>query len=469
MIIQYNQEAFNSNRMLGLTSCFQTKTTERLSSGYKINRAADDAAGLAISEKMRRQIRGLNQGAENIQDGISVCQVADGALEQVDEILHRMNELAVKSGNGTLSDEDRSYIQSEVDELRNEIIRIGKETSFNGLKIFNREVIEERIGSITKLVTSPSASTGRMTEAYLAADGKYYPSASLDFTNVDDTNISKLDDTYFSFTCPLGCREKFKIVFDADMDYNESTVTGLTGKSLHTYTIGIKDATGGSDIVDFVYSFVKDNLPDSAKNSTDALELSTATGGNGVGVSHASALVKDGNKLIVLSNRPQSTETAAQNYGKNLTGENGQVDSSRLTNLTNEEFAFIIPIQCSANAEDVEYVKTKVVDAEALSINTVDMSTQSGALNSIDKIKDGMEYIAQLRSEIGAQQNRLEHAYNSNRNTSENTSAAESRIRDTDMDKTMIAYSNNNVLLQVGTAMLTQANQNGQAVLSLLK
>ncbi|MDO4303261.1 MAG: flagellar hook protein, partial [Bacillota bacterium] len=131
MVVQHNLTAMNSNRMLGLTTSSQAKSTEKLSSGYKINRAADDAAGLSISEKMRKQIRGLTQASANAQDGISAVQTAEGALAEVQDMLQRMNELAVKAANGTNSESDRSYIQNEIDQLTTEIDRVAETTKFN--------------------------------------------------------------------------------------------------------------------------------------------------------------------------------------------------------------------------------------------------------------------------------------------------------------------------------------------------
>ncbi|MCR4787099.1 MAG: flagellar hook protein, partial [Lachnospiraceae bacterium] len=135
MVIQHNLQALNSYRMMGITNSSQAKSTEKLSSGYKINRAADDAAGLAISEKMRRQIRGLTQASLNCQDGISLVQIADGALNEVHDMLHRCSELSVKAANGTLTDMDRSYIQSEVDQIVSEIDKIAERTTFNEIPV----------------------------------------------------------------------------------------------------------------------------------------------------------------------------------------------------------------------------------------------------------------------------------------------------------------------------------------------
>lgn len=461
MIIAHNLVAMNAQRQYNMVSSSKAKSTEKLSSGYRINRAADDAAGLAISEKMRRQIRGLNQGAANIGDGISLCQVADGALSEVNDILQRMNELSVKSANGTNTDWDRFYIQQEINQLSAEINRIGSATSFNGIQIFDKATIEKQTGPITSLVTSPSGKSGKMQEAYLGNDGKYYPAASIDFTAVKENNIKQLDGAFFSFVCPYGCKETFNITFKNDGTGN--SVTGQNGSTYHKYAIDISGCTNGSDVVSAIYDYVSANKPAGA--DADGA-LAGATGG--VGVSHSSALVRNGNKLIVLSNTKFSGEQAAINYGKNLSGGDGAVNSSKLTSIMTPDPIFNIPIQCSGEKTDVEFVRTKLMNAEALTVENLNVSGEQTAKEAIDNVKFALNYIAELRSDIGAQQNRLEHAQSINLNSAENTTAAESAIRDTDMAKEMVQYSLKNVLEQAGVSMMTQANQMNQNVLNLL-
>jgi flagellin len=274
MVVQHNVTAMNANRQLGITTGIQAKSSEKLSSGYKINRAADDAAGLAISEKMRRQIKGLTQASANAQDGISAVQTAEGALNEVHEMLQRMDELATKASNDTLQQQDRVYIQQEVTALISEINRTASATSFN------------------------------------------------------ETNL--LDGTF-------------------------------TGKNLQVGT---------------------DN------KSTDTIKVNiTAMNASTIGV--------DG-----------------------ITG----------------------------------------------------MGTANGnaARSAIDKIKGAITSVSSQRSALGAIQNRLEHTIKNLDNVNENTTAAESQIRDTDMAAEMVKYSNNNILAQAGQSMLAQANQTNQGVLSLL-
>jgi flagellin len=273
MVVQHNITAMNANRNLGVTTKSQAKSTEKLSSGYKINRAADDAAGLAISEKMRRQVRGLTQASANAQDGISCVQTAEGALNEVHDMLQRMNELAVKSANGTMTSADRGYINSEVSALISEIDRVADTTTFNE------------------------------------------------------------------------------------------------------------------------------------------------------------------------------------------------------QNLLNGDFSSGVALQVGAEANQSITITIGNMDASTLAISAVDVSGSdaTGANSAIDSIKTALATVSTQRSNLGAVQNRLEHTITNLDNVVENTTAAESAIRDTDMAEEMVKYSNNNILTQAGQAMLAQANQSNQGVLSLLQ
>jgi flagellin len=271
MVVQHNITAMNSNRMLNVTTGTQAKSTEKLSSGYKINRAADDAAGLAISEKMRRQVRGLTQASANAQDGISAVQTAEGALAEVHDMLQRMNELAVKASNGTNTSADRGYIDAEVTALKTEITRVATTTTFNEQCLLNGD---------------------------------------------------------------------------------------FTGKKL---------------------------------------------------------------------------QVGAENE-----------DAQRIT------------------------ISIAKMSASGLSITDVSVATSDAAMAAIGTIKTALASVSKQRSDLGAVQNRLEHTIKNLDNVVENTTAAESQVRDTDMATEMVKYSNNNILAQAGTAMLAQANQSNQNVLSLL-
>ena len=304
MVVQHNLTAMNSNRMLGVTTSTQAKSTEKLSSGYKINRAADDAAGLSISEKMRRQIRGLTQASLNASDGISCVQTAEGALNEVHDMLQRMNELAVKGENGTLTTVDRQYIQSEIGQLMSEIDRVQSTTTFNEQNLLD--------GSFQGKALQVGAESG----------------------------------------------QHIKITITA---MSMSGLAEATAKQVVTYAL------------------------DGEKASTKMIEA-TAT------------------KLI----------------------KSFQADSA-----------------------------TTKIDAKGFA-----------SLNAF--IKSALQTVSKQRSDLGAVQNRLEHTIKNLDNIVENTTAAESQIRDTDMATEMVKYSNNNILAQAGQAMLAQANQSNQGVLSLL-
>jgi flagellin len=302
MVVQHNLTAMNSNRMLGITLGSQAKVTEKLSSGYRINRAADDAAGLAISEKMRRQIRGLTQATANAQDGISCLQTAEGALNEVHDMLQRMNELAIKAGNETLQSIDHFYIHAELNALKTEIDRVAETTTFNEQKLLDGTFSGSKKIQVGAEVQSP----------------------------------------------------------------NQISIT-INKMSWASITVGASD----------------------------------------YGVTNADVkLIASEGVLNVTHGYGSTTQQVSNNY-----------ESIRAT---------------------------------------------------VSTIKWALKQVSTQRSDMGAVQNRLEHTVANLKNVVENTTAAESAIRDTDMAETMVKFANNSVLAQAGQAMLAQANQTNQGVLSLL-
>ena len=484
-VVAHNLQGMFTNRQLGMVNNYRSKSSEKLSSGYKINRSADDAAGLSISEKMRKQIRGLDQGAKNIQDGISLCQVADGALAEVHDMLHRMTELSIKSANGTLSPSDRADIQSEVNELSKEINRIGYTTKFNDQLLFDSPDAKVFDGTITTLVSCASADKGCFGEAYEVSPGNYMPAAYLDFSNINSENIKLLDHGNFGFNCSRGCKEVFDITFTTDGTPSSASDLGDAShqQEHHKYVIDISNCKSGSDVVDAVLNYVGNNLPyqryDNAPTYGD------------LRVSHSNHLGKvDNTKLVIYANQRvngygnysitgfQTPEQAANAYPLTFSGypqssreAAGKIFCSGFSHTIQLEPVLDIPIQCSSdNTEsNIEHVTTHRMNAKVIGVDPLDVSTQDSASNSIDKVSKALATISLERSEIGAQQNRLLHAYNTNLNTSENTTAAESIIRDTDMPSEMVRYANAGILQQAGQAMLSQANQSNQGVLSLLQ
>ena len=465
MVIQHNLTAMNSNRQLGLTTGIQAKSSEKLSSGYKINRAADDAAGLAISEKMRRQIRGLHQGSENVQDGISMLQTAEGALAEVHDMLQRMNELSVKAGNDTLVSSDRQYIQQEIDALISEIDRVGISTTFNDRHILGDiHVVAPKYKKMTDLVKCSAADSGYLSEAY-EKGGRFYPAATLDFSGVGKDDIDILNDKGFSFICPMGCGETFKFTFKSDTNENSFEGSTTIGSGTHHFTLGIADCENGTDIVNKMFDYIVEKF---------GAQQGLTPGADSLKVAHDNIMEKTGGAAFVIyaPGEGQATEAAAKNYFKSLhdSGSNrAKVDCSSLSGDVIDNENRDLWIQAGADKGDGMYVTIPRINGETVGVRSVDVTTGSSARSAIDTVKKGIEYISKERATLGAQQNRLEHTYKNVTNVEENTTAAESRIRDTDMADEMVRYSNNNILAQAGQAMLAQANQTNQGVLSLLQ
>lgn len=461
MIVAHNLYAMNAQRQYGITSKEKSKSTEKLSSGYRINRSADDASGLAISEKMRRQIRGLNQGAENIKDGISLIQVADGALSEVHDMLNRMTELSVKAANGTLTADDRSYIQEEINALKSEIQRIADSTEFNEVNIFNDpEYYDQTEQPITKLLSCASANVGKMNEVY-SANGIYYSAAYINFAGINSSNIDRLNGGSFSFNCGAGCREAFYIRFTTDGTI--SSADDLSGAVTHSYSIDISGCSNGAEIVDAIYDYVGNNLPSHQGNTyTDYV-------GTGLHVSHTNSLIKSGNQLIIVDNHRQHfSESSAKTYFIGRSGIMGDVSCSTIEAQHHDSYRDFT-IQCSGEIEDREEVLIYRMNTNVLGIDTASVSTIPGAKDTVASIKNASAKISFQRSTLGAQQNRLEHTLRNNQNVSENTAAAESAIRDTNMADEIVHNSLLGVLEQAGISMLSQANQLNSHVLSLLQ
>ena len=353
MVVQHNITAMNSNRMLGLTTSAQAKSTERLSSGYKINRAADDAAGLAISEKMRRQIRGLTQASANAQDGISTVQTAEGALAEVQDMLQRMNELAVKGENGTLTTSDRASIQSEIGQLMSEIDRVQSTTTFNEMNLLDGSFIKGlQVGA--EAGQHINISIANMSMAGLAH-------------NIDNKLYTKVT-------------------------FRNLTAGQVTG-TMSTYK--------QSQLTQSKANVIIGSMTTGSVNTWSTINTDTNTY----------------NSAILTSNMA----TKIMNTFMRLDA--GNADSV-------------------ATAQDFN------------------------SLNAF--IKGALSLVSQQRSDLGAIQNRLEHTINNLDNIVENTTSAESAIRDTDIATEMVKYSNNSILQQAGTSMLSQANQGNQLALSLL-
>ncbi|MCQ2543789.1 MAG: hypothetical protein MJ126_06465 [Lachnospiraceae bacterium] len=459
MIIAHNLMAMNADNQYNKVNKKQAKSTEKLSSGFKINRAADDAAGLAISEKMRRQIRGLDRAKFNIDEGISLCQTRDGALGEVHEMLQRMNELSVQAANGTLSQQDRAFLQVEVNQIASEINRIGESTTYNEIPIFDYKEMITIPEQEVKLVQSEAIGTGYMTEAYKYGENQYAPAANLDFSAINKYSVSGLYGKSFSFTCSASCPEAFKFTF-IDGNGSSDSATNLSGQVEHRYQIDIHGLKTGEQVLDKLYSVVKNNMPNRYTPDSSGSLL----------VSHSNRMIRTSpTSMAIASTSTYPTPEQAKNIFKSSSSPYGKANCSELGSaIIGEQQLAALAIQAGSEKDQVIYVEMEKMNAVEIGVDPLDISTEESARNSIGKVKGAIDIISGQRSAAGADQNRLEHAYRINDNVVENTTASESQIRDTDMAKEMVQNSIQNILLQSGVAMMAQANQSGQQVLSLL-
>lgn len=453
MVIQHNISAMNANRQLGLTTGRLAKSSEKLSSGYKINRAADDAAGLSISEKMRKQIRGLDQAGENIEDGISLCQVADGALNETVSILQRMRELAVQSANGTNSASDREYIDMEITQLKNEVDRIAKTTSFNDAVY----PLNAPMTKTTEILSVPAGdydpNDGLIREKMLTFktnivctyEGKHYNIGDtitiLGLTTNDGEIWINNGDSYIGgkFSTSHSDYSNTKSLRKSDLKIDKD------GYLYYTDTLGVDRYA--------IYMF--GNFPKPSPNvvsgNVDPIHFIPKNEPNGSGFVNAGTArymtVDDlGTKI---SETQPDIEMKTNYYFSSNEGVNVHAgDSSSQNNK--------IPIH--------------IVNAtcKGLGIAELTVVTEKSSDRALKLLDKAISTASSYRSAFGAVQNRLEHAQKIDANTSENTQAAESQIRDTDMAAEIVRYSNISILTQSGHSMLAQANQSKQGVLSLI-
>ena len=469
MVVQHNMQAANANRMLNVTTSAQSKSTEKLSSGYRINRAADDAAGLTISEKMRKQIRGLDQASTNAQDGVSSVQTAEGALTEVHSMLQRMNELATQAANGTNSkDSDRQAIQDEIDQLTTEIDRVSETTKFNETYLLKGEAGTKTInmkahdaGLKGTLTDNGDGTATFVMDALKDGDsvsigGKTYTigSKKADVATVFDAKITKADDKF--------------------------TVNGQEITIVANYSAAGKDAdqkAGKYAVADLAdaKALVKDGA--TVKFGTDEYKVMTDKGGDGIDDTDASVISKDvayglASKELLAANQIGDTKGSAKVANANA---GAKADGSFKITTGQAEVAnslsFSLHVGADADMTNKIQVNIDAMDSASLGIKGLNVKDASGnaATYAVDAISDAISKVSSQRSSLGAVQNRLEHTINNLDNVVENTTTAESRIRDTDMAEEMVNYSKNNILAQAGQSMLAQANQSNQGVLSLLQ
>ncbi|MBO8162016.1 MAG: flagellin [Thermosipho sp. (in: Bacteria)] len=383
MRINHNISALNSYRQLTFNNLSATRSLEKLSSGLRINKAADDAAGLAISEKMRGQIRGLDQAVRNSQDAISLIQTAEGALNETHYILQRMRELAVQASSDSYTDVDRNELQKEIDQLIDEIDRISNTTEFNTKKLID--------GSRANI------------EAQQAT------------AEVLGTNTDKFNLDISSFT---------------------TTAVDVAG----TYLLRIENETSTPDVYNYkIYNSKGGTWSTGTININTATFITISTTAN-VAVTFSAGTLETGDSISIIL---RDAVTAG-------------ADNS-------------LVFQIGSNSSQTMKVDINDMDSESLHVKGIKINTQTSAEAAISTIEQALRYVSAERSKLGAFQNRLEHTINNLSMSSENLTAAESRIRDVDMAKEMMEYTKNTILQQAATSMLAQANQQPQNVLQLLR
>ena len=625
MVVQHNMQAMNANRMLNVTTSTQSKATEKLSSGYKINRAADDAAGLTISEKMRKQIKGLDRASTNAEDGVSAVQTAEGALTEVHSMLQRMNELAVQASNGTNSESDRSAIQDEIDQLTTEIDRVAETTKFNetyllkgntagtssdvnvaahdaglagkltangdGTSTFRLDKALENgskvtiagkeytigqgkskdnydsvanvgnkvlsagdsvtVGTTTKTLTDnvsiASATTGTYAngDTVTTQDGKTYTydAASskwqLDGADADADGKAALTAAGNTITIAatntlhtiVAALDKGEVSSFGLADTKASTVAGATSDGNTAITIAAGTSSvkvGGKEIAavdaNFTadsFSNIKEGIMGSAAGKTvtisDIKGANTATytivensededaEANKLTRENIISKIKEGDQ-VTYTDKADATQkataagvdtvkentitadaayklmaeelTKASSIGtddgkgaKVVDKGNGVFEIQQGKAEVKDALSFNLHVGADADMTNKINVDIDSMSAAGLGIKGLNVKDDTGiaATYAIDAIADAVSKVSSQRSALGAVQNRLEHTIANVDNVVENTTSAESRIRDTDMAETMVEYSKNNILAQAGQSMLAQANQANQGVLSLLQ
>lgn len=430
MIVTHNMLAENAGRQLNATTGSKKKSMEKLSSGYRINRSADDAAGLSISEKMRWQVRGLDRATANVQDGISLIQTADGALNEVHNALQRMNELATQAANDTNTDDDRNAIQKEISALKALINRISDYTTFNDRTILKAKQLVE--------IDCDDFSTVIMEDKFSGipnTTGSVYGKA-IDFGNVNINNKEQLINKKFTVTCSQNCSQTFKFEF-TDGTSTTSSISGSTtsGRGSLTVQIGMKDTSlnNGADIVKRIY--------DTVVGQQGALG---GGGSNPIHIGHANGLHIDGSRLIMYS----IADGPPYAYGM------GQIYADDL--MVKEE-QMRLQVSCRPFQEIAVQIRT--INPSTLGLGNLNVSTHEAAGDSMNRIQRAVEHVSDYRSYLGALQNRLEHTMLNNQNVSENTQSAESRLRDTDMPEELLNNTKFQILQNAGHSLLAQANQ----------
>ncbi|BCG61341.1 flagellin N-terminal helical domain-containing protein [Paenibacillus sp. URB8-2] len=503
MIINHNIASLNTQRQLNTNTVNQSKNIEKLSSGLRINRAGDDAAGLAISEKMRGQIRGLDQASRNGQDAISMIQTAEGALNETHSILQRVRELAVQSGTDTNTSDDRKKIQAEVDQLATELTRISNTTEFNSQKLLNGGIQNGNLGEVKfqiganadqnlslsiSSMDAKSLGVARDKATATVTGATDVKSADLDVnlgTAVTSGTAITLSANATAATATTGAIGGITLTTTGQTsELNGVTINYSDGGDLSAVSVAYDAAnktftiSGDFDDTDTLGSFTTGAQTAAALNAALTANGYTAqVGGAGAGTAAtggttgtlAGGLASNEVKLtltagatnesiIVKNDATTASFTDPTKFkGVNLTLD-GSISASTAATVT-------VGTTSATSASFANGAKT----ADAVTAAGINVSTQTDANSAITVIDKAITTVSAERSKLGAYQNRLEHTINNLNTSSENLTAAESRIRDVDMAKEMSEQTKNSILAQAAQAMLAQANQQPQGVLQLLR
>ncbi|MBE0067768.1 flagellin [Thermoanaerobacterium thermosaccharolyticum] len=461
MVINTNLSAINAWRALETNNTNTQKALQKLSSGYRINSAADDAAGLAISEKMKAQIAGLNQAQRNAQDGISLLQTAEGALNETTSILQRMRELAVQSANDTNTDQDRGAIQSEINQLKDEITRIANTTQFNQKTLLNGDLARAvtktgangNLSSATITVNPGSLDVGSytLTVSQYASKASIGDAAAFDTTNGAEAGIININGTNISI---------------ASGDNIDTVIAKINAFTNETGVQASTDSDKGGILLTSVNKGSDQTIQVSGvKDVLKSLGLTTDEG-SAVGVYSAAGTD------AVATLTPQSGGSAinlkavGNNLSDDITGLNislGNVSVEGTPTDSNPDTATIIvtsggelKFQIGANKDQSVSLSIDKMDANSLGVANIDLTTQAGANSALTAIDNAIDRVSSVRGNLGALQNRLEHTVNNLGTASENLTAANSRIRDVDMAQEMMEFTKDNILNQAATAMLEE-------------
>ena len=500
MRIQNNIMAMNAYRNYTNNTNALSANLEKLSSGYKINRAGDDAAGLAISEKMRAQITGLEGAQQNAKDGISLVQTAEGALTEVHDMLNRMYSLAEQSANGTYENEtDRAQLQKEVKNLKDEINRIADSSNFNGINLLDGSLAETKVdvtnvtlgtatGATDVAAAAATSTTGNlvagtageqtMTVEYTDASGKLqkvevkYTGSTTKADNISAIQKALAGDSSLSSIFDISTSGDALVFTAKETGANGPKVTSISSTDTTGVPTSIKTPTfkDGASAYQQVANAISANGTGNDMADGDTITINGTTYEL---VTDASDKLTNENAVAVQIGATDKETLANLNKALESAGIKAEIDGTTNTTLNFKPIkdGAGLTLQIGDTADSFNQLTVTINDCHttSLGIDGLDIGTQAGAQAALKTIEDAINYVSDVRGTLGATQNRLDHTINNLSVMQENIQDAESTIRDTDVAEEMMSYTKNNILIQSAQAMLAQANQVPQGVLQLLQ